>query len=133
MHHNIPTTNNGFKSTLQASTTSRLIPLNKNQGLCQIDVGEVLRQMAGKILMQIARKDVQQSMGALLVCTGQDAVIHAMHDLYQQDEVDAVLLVDEENASAMLHYIFITCPVISTFSSNCYLVRARPFVIGNKE
>ena len=51
--------------------------------------------------MQIARKDVQQSMGALLVCTGQDAVIHAMHDLYQQDEVDAVLLVDAENASAM--------------------------------
>ena len=82
-------------------------------------------------------------MRILLVRTGQDvgagAVIHAVYDLYQQDGVEAVLLVDAENASSsinmktMLHNIFITCPVISTFISNCYLVPARPFVIGNKE
>ena len=33
----------------------------------------------------------------------------------------------------MLLNIFITCPVISTFISNCYFVPARLFVMGNKE
>ena len=37
------------------------------------------------------------------------------------------------NRKTMLHNIFITCPIISTFISNCYLVPARRFVIGNKK
>ena len=62
-----------------------------------------------------------------------------MYDLFQQDETKAVLLVDPENAfssinrKTMLHNIFITCPTLSTFISNCYLVSARLFILGNKE
>lgn len=79
---------------------------------------------------------------SLQFCAGQDAVveaaIHAMYDLYQQDEVEGVHLVNVENAfssinrKAILHNIPITCPTISTIISNCYLVLARLFVIGNK-
>ena len=62
-----------------------------------------------------------------------------MYDLFQQDETEVVLLVDAENAfisinrKAMLHNISITCPILSTFVSNCYLVPARLFILGNKE
>ena len=93
--------------------------------------------------MDIAKKDVQQPAGTLQVCAGQDAsveaAIHAMYDLFQQEETEAVLLVDVENAfnsinrKAMLHNIYITYPILSTFVSNCYLVPARLFILGNKE
>ena len=33
----------------------------------------------------------------------------------------------------MLHNISITCSILSTFVSNCYLVPARPFILGDKE
>ena len=75
--------------------------------------------------------------GSLQVCVGQNvrtrAAIHAMCDLFQIDETEAVLLVDAENAfnsikrKAVLHNIFVTCPILPTFVSNCYLVPAQPF------
>ena len=81
--------------------------------------------------MEVTRKYVQQ------VCAGQDAeagtAIHAMYDFYQQNEVEAVFFVDAENAfnaisrKAMLQNISITCPIISTFISDCCLVTARLF------
>ena len=93
--------------------------------------------------MDIAKTNVQQAAGSLQVCVGQDvgaeAAIHAMSDLFQEDETEAVLLVDAENAfnsinkKAMLHNISIICPILSTFVSNCYLVPARLFILGNKE
>lgn len=88
-------------------------------------------------------KDIQQAVGSLQVLPGQDtgeeATIHAMNDLFQQNETKAVLLVDAENVfnsinkKAILHKISITCPVILTFVSNCYLVLARLYVFGNKD
>ena len=93
--------------------------------------------------MDIAKKGVQQVAGSLQVCAGQDAgaeaAIHAMYDLFQQDETEAVLLVDAENAfnstnrKAMPHNISITCPILSTFVSNRYLVPAQLFILGNEE
>ena len=62
-----------------------------------------------------------------------------MYDLFQQDETEAILLADAKNASnfisskAMLHNISITCPILSTFISNWYLVPTRCFILGNKE
>ena len=117
------------KDTLEAFIANRLIPLNKNPGIRSVGVGEVVRRIAEKVIMDIAKKDVQQAAGFLKVCAGQDAgaeaPIQALYDLFQQDETGAVLLVDAENAfnsinrKAMLHNISITCPVLSTFVSNC--------------
>ena len=93
--------------------------------------------------MDIVKRYVQQAAGSLQVCAGQDAdaeaAIHGMYDLFQQDETEAVLLVDAENAlnsinrKAMLHNISITCSILSTFVSNCYLVPALFFILGNKK
>ena len=94
-------------------------------------MGGVLCLMEGEIVMYVAREDVQQAAEA-------EATIHAMYYLYQQDEVEAILLVDAENVfhsinrKYMLHIISCTYSIISTFISNCSLVSARLFVIVNK-
>ena len=88
-------------------------------------------------------KDVKDAAGSLQVCTvqeaGSEAAIHAIYDIYQQDETEAVLLVDANNAfnsinrKVTLHNISITCPLITTFIANCYMKPARLFVVGNHE
>ena len=79
-----------------------LIPIDNNLGLHLIDVGEVLRRLGGKVVMYVAKKDVQHAAGALQVCAGQsaraEASIHGMHNLFQEDKIVAFLLIDAENA-----------------------------------
>ena len=140
---NIHLENSGSENSLEAFTANRLIPLNKNPGLRPIGVGEVLRRIAGKVVMYISKKDVKEAAGSLQVCAGQEAgseaAVHAIFDIFQNDDTEAVLLVDADNAfnsinrKAMLHNISIICPIITTFISNCYTKPARLFVVGNFE
>ena len=71
------------------------MPLNKNSGVRPIGVGEVLRRIAGKVVMYIAKKDVKDAAGSLQVCAGQEAgseaAIYAIYDVYQEDEAEVVL------------------------------------------
>ena len=93
--------------------------------------------------MYIAKKDVKDAAGSLQVCPGHEAgskaAIHAIYDVYQQDETEAVFIVDADNAfnsinrNVMLHNIYITCPLITTFIANCYMEPPRLFVAGNHE
>ena len=91
---NIHLSNSDTDNSLEAFTTSRLIPLNKNPGVHPIGAGEVLRRNAGNIVMYIAKKVVKVAAGSLQVCTGQkkgsEAGIHVIYDVYQQDETEAV-------------------------------------------
>ena len=140
---NLNTSINDVGDTFEAFIANRLISLNKNPGIRPIGVGEVICRIAEKVIMDDAKKDVQQAAGSSQVCAGQDAgaevAIHAMYDLFQLDETKVVLLVDAENAfsfisrKAMLHNISIACPILSIFVSNCYLVPAQLFILGNKE
>ena len=109
---------------------SQLITLNKNPGVRAIGVAEVLHRIAGEKLWCTSRKkDVKDAAVSLQVCAGQEAgseaAIHAIYEVYQQDE--AVLLVDAGNAfnsinrKAILHNISITCPLIITFIANSYM------------
>ena len=71
--------------------------------------------------------------------SGSEAAICAMKAMYENNNTDAVLLVDAENAfnslnrKAFLHNIGITCPVIAFFVRNIYTVPKRLFVIGGTE
>ena len=133
----------GTSSSIEAFVACRMIPLNKNPGLRPIGVGEILRRIAGKVVMSLSKNDVIQSAGSLQVCAGQkagvEAAIHAMHDIYNSEEAEAVLLIDAENAfnlinrKVMIHNISILCPIIATFVRNCYNVPARLFILGGKE
>ena len=108
-------------SSLEAFLACRLIPLDKNPGLRPIGVGEVLRRIIGKVAMKVFRPDIQSAAGSLQVCAGQsggcEAAVHAMRNIFEEDDCDAVLLVDAANAfnsinrCAMLENISRLCPI----------------------
>ena len=79
--------------------------------------------------MNILKEDVINAASSLqAVCTGQEAgaeaAIRAMHDIYNNEHSEAVLLVDAENAfnlfnrNVILHNIPVICPTISTYVLN---------------
>ena len=130
-------------SSIEAFLANRLVPLDKCPGLRPIGIGEVLRRIAGKVFMSVVKGDIQDSVGSLQVCAGQaggcEAAIHAMRTIYEEEDTDAVLLIDAANAFnsinrlAMLRNIERICPIAYTYAYNCYSVNARLFVVGGKE
>ena len=93
--------------------------------------------------MNVAKKDVIEASGSLQLCAGQksgsEAVVHAMHSIFEADSTDAVLLIDASNAfnalnrAAALHNIRIICPFIAVYAINTYRQPARLFITGGKE
>ena len=130
-------------NSIKLLMASRLIPLNKMPGLRQIGVGEVLRRVTRKVAMSVLKPDVVKACAKPQMCghkSGSEAAIHAMKRMYKNDNTDAVLLVDAENAfnslnrKALLHNIgIIICSTISTFVRNCYTVATHLFVLGGTE
>ena len=128
---------------VEALMAGRLIPLDKNPGLRPIGIGEVLRRIIGKMVVSVLRNDLQADAGDLQLCAGQksgcEAGIHAMREIYDDDDTHGIIQVDANNAfntinrNMFLHNIKIICAEISTFVSNCYLQPARLFVVGGKE
>ena len=53
---NINLSSSDTGNSLEAFTTSRLIPLNKTPRVCSISVGKVLTRIARKVVMYIAKK-----------------------------------------------------------------------------
>ena len=90
--------------------------------------------------MLTVKSDVQDSAGALQTCSGQEAgieaAIHAMHDIYQLQETEAVMLVDASNAfnclnrSAALHNINYICPELSRYVNNTYQKPSKLYING---
>ena len=120
-----------------------MISPNKNPGLRPTGVGEVFRRIAGKVVMNILKKDVMNGTGSPQYCAGVEAgaetTICAMYDIYNDEQLEAVLLVDAENAfntvnrNIMLHTTSVLCPLISTYVSNFCQSAARLFVISGEE
>lgn len=130
--------------TIEPLIASRLIPLDKGEGAVRpIGVGEVIRRICGKCVMNIVKQDVMEASGSLQLCAGQksgcEAGIHAMHTIFEAEETDAVLLIDATNAfntlnrATALHNIRVLCPAIALFAINTYRHPARLFIIGGKE
>ena len=127
----------GDPLTIEPIVACRLIPLDKGNGdVRPIGVGEVIRRIIGKCVTsyRVAKQDVINVSGAMLVCAGQksggEAAIHAMLDIFEADETDAALLVDASNAfnslnrAAALNNIRVLCPLIATYVANTYRVPA---------
>ena len=122
-------------TSIEAFTACRLIPLNKNPGLRPIDIGEVLRRIAGKVVIKISKNDVLKAAGSLQVCAGHESgAIHSMHDIFQVEETEALLLIENAfnaiNRKVMLRNISWNCPIIATYINNCYCSPANLFIIG---
>ena len=68
-----------------------------------------------------------------------EANIHAMKELYDDEELQGLIQVDASNKFYMLNRknlimnIQVLCPRIATFTYNCYSLAARMFVSGGHE
>ena len=84
-----------LSSSLEAFLACRLILLDKKPGLRPIGVGEILRRIAGKVVVSVIREDIITSVGSLQVCSGHEAgceaAVHAMHDIFEEENTEAVL------------------------------------------
>ena len=129
-------------SSLSPLMTSRLVPLNKNSSLRPIGVGQVLRQVMGKVAVSAFFEDVTTPSSDAQICgrsSGSEAAIHAMRRIFQHENSDAFILIDAVNGfnnlnrKVFLYNIKFICPEIATYLNNCYLVPARLFVSGGLE
>ena len=90
--------------------------------------------------MAVVRQDVISSVSSLQVCVGHEAgceaAIHAMHSIFEEENTEAVLLIDAANAfnsinrNVFLHNVSVVCPAIATYVRNSYTLPSRLFVIG---
>jgi len=129
-------------SLIEAYVASRLIPLDKHPGIRPIGIGEVLRRIVGKIISRSATQEIKKAAGPLQTCAGHgagaEAAIHAMRQIFQEEDTDAILLIDASNAfnclnrAVALHNIQVTCPVIANYLINTYRHPAKLFVAGGK-
>lgn len=57
---------------IEPLVASRLIPLDKGEGAVRpIGVGEVMRRIIGKCVMNVAKGDMVEASGSLKLCAGQ--------------------------------------------------------------
>ena len=73
------------------------------------------------------------------VCAGQEpgceSLVHTMHEIYEDQSSEAVLLVDASNAfntinrNAFLHNITIICPPLARYVRNCYYANTRLLIM----
>ena len=95
------------------------------------------------MLYESSKPDVVDVSGSLQVCAGHksgiEAAIHAMRNIFDADDTDAVLLVDASNAfnalnrAVALHNIRVLYPTTATYVTNTYRHPVRLFIIGDQE
>lgn len=100
--------------------------LDKGEGAVRVKLLEII----GKCAMKVIKEDVLDTSGSLQVWaglrSGSEAAVHAMHSIFEEEETDAVLLMDASNAfkalnrTAALHNIRVLCPPIATYAINTY-------------
>ena len=130
-------------SCLTEFTACRLIPLDKDPGssdlkIRPIGIGEVLRRICGKATMMLLKPELVDAAGPLQTCAGRaggiDAAIHAMRDIFDDDETEGMLLVDAENAfnslnrEASLKNMNKICPEIAKYLINTYRQPSRLYI-----
>ena len=128
---------------IESYNANPLIPLDKCPGIHPIGVGEILRRIIGKLISWTLKKDIQEAVGPLQTCSGLnaggEAAIHAIKEIFNEEETDGVILVDTSNASnnmnrlAALHNIRVICAAISTILINMYRIPTRLFIAGGGE
>ena len=107
------------------------------------NVGEVLRRIIGKAIAATIKPDILPSAGSLQLCAGHqsgcEAAVHAMKDIFGEEDTDGVLLIDATNAfnsinrEVLLHNIRYICPPMAMYIRNSYNRYSRLFISGGGE
>ena len=111
---------------------SRIIALDKRPGVRPIGVGEVLRRIVAKAVSYITNMDILKAVGDRQLCAGHisscEAGVHVMTDIQEDDQTEAVLLVDASNAfnslnreAAMRNIQSLCPPLVNTYRNNAPL------------
>ena len=121
-------------------TASRLVALDKCPGVRPIGIGETVRRILGKAILAVIKMDILEAAGALQLCAGQEAgneaAIHAMRHIFEDDTSEAVLLADASNAFnslnhiAALHNVHSLCPPLAVILTNTYREDTQLFIDG---
>ena len=89
-------------SGLTAFVACRLIALNKCPGVRPIGIGETARRVVGRAIAKVLSDDIQKAKGPLQLClghkSGSEAAVHAMWEVFDSSETEAIILVDATNA-----------------------------------
>ncbi len=125
------------QKSLMAYTSARLVPLNKNPGVRPIGVGEVVRRIVGKAIMRVVKHDLQDAVGCIQLCAGQDAGCEAAVDkLFNESDMEAMILVDATNAFNQLNRQVtllncnVICPAMTCILINTYRNHSNLYVDG---
>ena len=118
----------------------RLIALDKQPGVRPIGVCEVARRIVANAILQVVGEDVEEACGFLQKCSGlpagMEAAVHAMQQMFDDESVEGILLVDAKNnlnREAALRNTRHLCPSLSVALQNCYQAESRLFVDGGGE
>ena len=127
-------------SSLMAYTSSRLVALDKCPGIRPIGIGEVVRRIIGKAIMRTVRYDLQEAVGSIQLCAGQEAgceaAVHAMESIFAEEDTEAMILVDATNAfnclnrQVTLMNCEAICPAMSPILINTYRSNSCLFIDG---
>ena len=125
---------------LSAFIACRLIALDKCPGVRPIGIGETARRIIGRAIARVLSKDIQEAAGPLQLCAGQlsgcESAVHAMRELFESPEIEAIILVDATNAfnslnrQAALRNIHHLCPPLSKILINTYREDVCLFIDG---
>ena len=87
--------------------------------------------------MRIAKYDVQNAVGTIQLCAGQDAgceaAVHAMEHVFAEEDTEAMILVDAFNClnrQVTLRNCEMVCPALSHILINTYRNNSQLFVDG---
>ena len=97
----------------------------------------------GKTVSGFLKEEIKEAAGPLQVCAGHnagaEAAIHTMSQVFVEEGIDGILLIDASNAfnqmnrSAALHNIQIMCKEMALYVVNTYRSPSRLFIRGGGE
>lgn len=123
----------------------RLIALNKCPGARPISIGDTARRIIAKAILTITKADTQEETGSVQLCadqiSGTKIAVYTVKTLFQQEDTEAILLMDATNAFNSLnrlvalhnicHFCHHLCPSLATVLINTYRTPTKLFVDGS--
>ena len=105
-----------------------------------IGIGETVRRIIGQATARVLSNDIQAAAGPLQLCAGHqsgcESAIHAMRQVFDSSETEAIILVDAKNTfnslnrQVTLRNIHHLCPSLSRILINTYREDIRLFMNG---